>query len=731
MRARLIVTVAALLLITAGARAQESAPSSGTEFPLVNQLDFGIRGTLFGDNSDRARFQRYRDARDGGTIDLFRFRKETAGSLIKLEGDHVGYRDQRFSGSFNRYGKVKATFEWNQVPLFYNEDTRTLYAVTAPGVLSLPVSVQSGLQDKTTTLPAAIGGASVVEMRSKRDIASFNLVYSASDAVDFNVTFKNTLRTGVQPYAISYGISNAIASEFAAPLDQRTSDVGAALQWANAYGFVKLGYDGSFFRNDLPSISVGNPLRASDSPTAGPAFGRLAGAPNSDMNTGSALGSVKLPGHSRATAYLSLSNVRNNTTLLPYTSNSAIPEIALDRPTADLTARVMAMNYGFTSAPTSYVWLSARYRQYGYDNRSPAFYVEKLVNYDTSVVTENEHTELLGFTRRTFDGDASVTPFKYLALRAGYTRFDVDYANPSTGVSYRMIEKSAEDTGRVSVDLTNVAWLTMRGIFERSKRVGSGLNVEELIAIGEQPSLRQFDISDRNKESFRAIVSVMPVSLFSLNASAGIGREEYPGTNFGLRNNDNNVYSIGVDFSPSDALSMGVTYGFEKYTALQASRTANPLPAGGSLDDPTQQFNDPRRDWTDDSTDNVRTWNASIDLLKVIPRTELKVGYDYSHGDSTYVYGLAPDTTIAAPVQLPAVTNRLQRGTVDGRYFVSAHLAVGLVYWYDKYDVADFALGPTASLASPATGTTSLMLLGNYYRPYSANTFWARMSYLW
>ncbi len=141
----------------------------------------------------------------------------------------------------------------------------------------------------------------------------------------------------------------------------------------------------------------------------------------------------------------------------------------------------------------------------------------------------------------------------------------------------------------------------------------------------------------------------MPVAQFSVNASAGVGTEEYPGTNFGLRNNDNNVYSLGVDFVPLDSISMGVTYGYEKYTALQASRTANPLPAGASNSDPTQQFNDPRRDWTNDSTDDVRTWNASVDLLKVIPRTELRVGYDYSNGDSTYVYGLAPNTTIATP----------------------------------------------------------------------------------
>ena len=101
----------------------------------------------------------------------------------------------------------------------------------------------------------------------------------------------------------------------------------------------------------------------------------------------------------------------------------------------------------------------------------------------------------------------------------------------------------------------------------------------ELLAIGEQPSLRQFDISDRNRDRFSAIVQVTPVSILSLNGSAAVGRDEYPGTNFGLRGNDNRVYSVGFDLVPNAAISVGATYGWEKYTASQASRTANPLPA--------------------------------------------------------------------------------------------------------------------------------------------------------
>ena len=86
---------------------------------------------------------------------------------------------------------------------------------------------------------------------------------------------------------------------------------------------------------------------------------------------------------------------------------------------------------------------------------------------------------------------------------------------------------------------------------------------------------------------------------------------------------------------------------------------------------------------------------------------------------------------VKTPVQLSPVTNELQRGTIDGRYFLSRRLAVGLVYWYDKYKVDDFALGPVASLAQPATATPTLMMLGYFYRPYTANTVMGRLTVLW
>src|SRR5262249_50077835 len=154
-------------------------------------------------------------------------------------------------------------------------------------------------------------------------------------------------------------------------------------------------------------------------------------------------------------------------------------------------------------------------------------------------------------------------------------------------------------------------------------------------------------------------------------------------------------------------VSAGFSYEYEKYTTSQRSRQANP----------GAQFGDPTRDWTTDGADTANTFTASLDLLKLVAKTDVRAAYDFSKADSTYVYGLVPNSPLTA-AQLPMVRNQFHRATVDVRRTLTPHLSAGLVYWFDKYTVNDFALGSQTltTLAQP-----SLLMIGYVYRPYTAN----------
>jgi hypothetical protein len=101
-------------------------------------------------------------------------------------------------------------------------------------------------------------------------------------------------------------------------------------------------------------------------------------------------------------------------------------------------------------------------------------------------------------------------------------------------------------------------------------------------------------------------------------------------------------------------VAFGVPYDLDRCASLQKSRQGNPPPS--------PQSTDPTRDWSTDAAERVHTWTASFDVLKGIPKTELRGAYDYSRSRATYTYALVPNSTLVTPLPLPAVTNAWQSG---------------------------------------------------------------------
>ena len=152
MRTRAIV-IGALLLASAGLlQAQDTqqqvngqvvakpgptaTPAPATPFaPKFGLIDFGYRGDSI--SGDEARYNRFRDTRDGGTVNNFNFTNETATSFFRGEVFNLGYRDQRYYAEYQAIGKLKTNFEWNQIPLFLSKDTQSLYIDAGNGVLTV------------------------------------------------------------------------------------------------------------------------------------------------------------------------------------------------------------------------------------------------------------------------------------------------------------------------------------------------------------------------------------------------------------------------------------------------------------------------------------------------------------------------------------------------------------------------------------------------------------------
>lgn len=698
-----------------------------------NHVTLGYRLPIFGDNSNVARFQRYNDLSKGWTFDDFQLHSKTPDLSWKFDGNHIGYRNQQVNGALNVFGKLKLSVGYNQIPIFYNAETRTLYSTDA-GVLTLDDSIQGGVQGGTLKLKDAVKNTNLFDLRSSRNIFDVNTKYSFSNHFAATLNFKNTHVTGNQQWSMNFN-GFSMADEFPLPKDHTTTDVGTGIEVTSKHSWVRLGYDHSAFTNNIPVLSIDNPLRLTNSPTAGTAFSMISPWPNTNQGTASISSWFKLPANTTVTGYFSASNLTNNSQLLPFTSNSALPVFPLAREMSEIKADVFAGNFKFSSHPAKWLTFGSKYRTYNFDNLTEPFFYGSVINYDTAVVARNKETEPLSFKRETWDSDVNVNPFRYLGFGVGYTRAKREQ-------THRATEESVEGTGRFTVDFTGLSWVMVRGAYDHSNREGNFDGMELFLGGGQQPSLRQYDISDRIKDRYSLMLVVTPVSWLSLNGTRSAGKEDYPATDtrtiFGLRNNHSNSYTMGFDLTPADKISFDASYGFDKFNTFQVSRTANPVTGTtdeqklASLVDPSQQYNDPRRNWNLSNNDWSQTFDSSLSFTKLIPKTDISLNYGDMRSKSTYVFGVPVDSIIPAPVQLPPITNRLNQKSIRSTYHYNKNVAFMFMYRFDDLTVDDFAFNPRASLAEPVSAAQqNYLMMGNFLKGYKAQVATIGVTYRW
>jgi MtrB/PioB family decaheme-associated outer membrane protein len=699
--------------------AQPLAPGAGELLADAGEIDFGFRLTSV--SGDPGRYQRMRDLRTGPTLDRLRYTRDRGTWLFEAEADHVGYRDQHYRASIERFGRFAATFDWDQIPLFYTDVTRSPFVEAAPATFRLDDGIQSQVQNQGGSYQNYGIAIERFDTRSRRDIGSVQLAYDVTGELGLKFGLTSTHRTGEQPWNASFGFSNA--NEVPLTVDNRSTDLTTAAEWSNQQGMVRVAYDGSWFSNPADTLVWDNPLRITDGVSGvGPSQGRMAISPDSSSHTVSGAVSMSLPARTKAFAYFSLGTWLQDGQLLAHTINTAIPlvvpnvhDLTLPRETAEAEARITSMNYRLTSRPTSALWLSAQYRLYDFDNRTNPFEFSNYVSLDTSVATSaTGGSEPFSYTRDFVDLDASYSLWSFTAVRVGY-------AQERDRRTFRTFENTTDRTFRVSADSTGWTWGSARVQYDHSVRTGEGLDEQVLSDVGEQVSLRQFDISDRTRDRVSAIFQVVPVDYLGVNASISVGLDDRPDDQFGVLEGDFHAYTVGVDVTPNEQVTASVNYGFDRTTTRQKSRQA-------SNED---NFNDPTRDWWTDMDQDVHTVGFRVDWARNT-RTSVSIGYDYVGSRALYVYELAPNQTIFVPPaqlsQLPPVWNVFHVGTVDGRYTLTSQLGLGIGYRYERYKVDDFAFG-SSTLSSPLIN--AYMNLMYQWRPYETHSGYLRLLYTW
>jgi MtrB/PioB family decaheme-associated outer membrane protein len=739
---------AALLCSAPLAQAQQPAPADEP----TGLVDIGVRaGTTSG---DEARYERYRDLRNG-VFSRVRFGKDTDRYTFSLGASNIGYRDQNYYASYTN-GKAKYSGYFDSIPLNYSYMTSTPWVETSTGVFTLDAATRLAVQNKVpgvVGVPQSVANLAVAsayrglaqpfDLASKRDTLGLRYSRDLSSELGFNLAFTSTKKGGNQPYGMSFAFNNA--NELPIPIDNRTNDVTAGVEYVRPEGMVRLAWDASFFDNKIKQAVWDNPLRATDttpfdangySNGNGPATGRMSMPPSNSMNSVSLTGLYKMPSHTTVNGVVSFTAMNQNDALIPWTTDGAInnpavlatfPGLAtLPRDTAE--ARVHGVNamFNFTTRPNRYVGLRMRYRFNDHKNLTPEFDAVEYVRFDAVPEETGGVTEHFDIRQNTFDLTGTFNLVKYTSLNLSYT-YD-DFAR--TG---RAFSDMRDYAFKASVDTVGNQYVTVRAAAEHTNRVGAGFSQASIEDGGAQPGLRFYDEADRDRNKGTLLLVLTPVSMVDVTASMSKAKDTYSGEghDFGLLDNDNTNVTIAIGISPSDAVDFGASYGRDRFVANQKSRNANPPP------DPT--WTDPTRDWTVKNDEKVNNVDVYLNLPKLIRKTTMKFNYDYSDSDNAYLFGGPRIPALAALgqfVQLPNITNTWQRLSADLQYHFAKKVGVAFGYWYEKFDITDYAtidtngpVGLTAATGIPRIDYLGEINTGYGNRPYTGSTASVRLLY--
>jgi MtrB/PioB family decaheme-associated outer membrane protein len=671
------------------------------------QFEFSAR--LNSVDGDPARFQRYGDFRDGVLFTDARQAGEHPDGdwLYRIGADNVGWRDQRYFGAYERPGRFAISGLWDEIPQFYSVDTKTPFT-TSNGNLVLDDATQRAIQNGQANLNAYVPLAPQFDLQERRDIGNVSGIFNATPQIDVKASFTTQRHVGELPWGASFGFSNDV--EVPLPYDSRTNDFNIGAEWTNTRSMLRVNYSGSWFDNLDDPLVWDSPLDLTDS-LDNPGRGRMSLWPSNSAQTLSFAGYTKLARRTQLTGFVSFGSWSNDEPLQPFTINSSLPQLPLPRPTAQADANVFSTNLGLVSRPLTDWRFSVRLRRYDFSNETPHADIPQFVSYDSHVTTAViPGPHLYAHDRTNFDTEATWTGVPPLALTAGYSY-------NGGGYDFRIFEGTGEHLLNFTADTVGSQWVTFRAKYEIADRSGSGLDESVLTEIHEQPALRHYDIANRVRNRFTGQVDVFPNDLWMLSASAGIGKDDYDDSYFGLQESTFRTLSFGADYRQENGFGAGASYNYERYEGLQRSRSASP-----------GQEQDPNRDWTADSAERVHYFSVYATPPRIGPNTEVRLSYDYSHAEGSYLYTVVPGGPLPPPSQLPNVFNKLQQLRIDGRHRISQRLAATVSYLYEPFRVFDFAFDPSVinSIVQPSS-----LVMGYVYRPYTANSVVFGIRYFW
>lgn len=427
-----------------------------------------------------------------------------------FEGGGAFQRDQSALFSFGQYGHYKFQVRYDQTPHIFSGTTQTLFAGNGRGVWSVNPALQNSLYNalcvpvagKCTIasgapgvsaisnaianaaaggLTAGVPGVQLFTQQENRRAITGSMRWNITPDVNVAALFGREHQVGTRPIGIVMATSSTgYMVETPEAMDYYTDNVRVAAEFGRKNWDALVGYQGSFFTNNTPSMQVANPFTPAgkDNSTTGPSSALVDMYPNNQYHQMVTEGAVSVGKYVNLMANITPGFLRQSAKFQALTSNPTINLVAPTGspaylPETNLNGQVdtLAMNYTAVLKATKSLRVVAKYQHYRYNDTTPEITVNP-VTADLAQPTATSYVTREGssFTTRLFDLGGTWFFSKKSSVKIGYQRGWVDRIN-------REVAENTEDTVYGALDMRLHKTLALRLSGRHQNRVPQAYDI--------------------------------------------------------------------------------------------------------------------------------------------------------------------------------------------------------------------------------------------------------------
>lgn len=359
--------LAACGVLSAAASAAAADPSQwkceACPYPkagLSGEVEAGV-GTVTGERQGAGDFTGLNGKKSfvvlGGTLR----QRSDDGYAADVTATNLGLNSRRIDASVGQQGRWGLSLGLAETPHRIAGAGRTPFLGVGSGVLTLPAGYPAA---SSAAMPA--GTLNTVDLGVDRKRTDLGASFQAAPGWSTSLKFRRDVREGTQRLGASFYSTSSL---LAAPVDQSTDQIEAAVSYASRTVQATVAYHASTFRNNTDSVTWANPFQPV---VPGSTRGQMALAPDNEFHQVSASGGVELAPKMRLSGDIAVGRSTQDSAFVAATLNPSLVTAAL--PAASLNGKVDTFDarLALTAQPAAGLRVNASVARSERDNRTPA-----------------------------------------------------------------------------------------------------------------------------------------------------------------------------------------------------------------------------------------------------------------------------------------------------------------------------------------------------------------------